>query len=303
MLAQDQPLISVIMPFYSKSYFDLDTTISSILNQDYNKIEVVIVDDCSPISAKDCITKYKGDSRVIIIRNDFNRRGGVSRNIGIEHANGEFVSFIDHDDAWYSNKLSEQYSLFDTLKNNHPDQNIVIYSKCRVIDGDCSYIYPKNAKRTEESVSEYLFCSLGLIQTSGIFLKRELAICAGFEDIKRHQDYQFCFSLEKEGAAFYMCDKPLYDFIQIPKLNDYNFSIDWLDDHKESFSEQSEQGFKKNVVIRSMISNKHWLKAFKYASFNNLARSFFWQFSLYFLKKNLPKRLISIVQVKIRKRK
>ena len=89
--------ISVIVPVY-KVENELDRCVSSILNQTYKNIEIILVDDGSPDRCPKLCDEYsKKDSRVRVIHK---KNGGLSsaRNNGLKHATGEFILYVDSDD-------------------------------------------------------------------------------------------------------------------------------------------------------------------------------------------------------------
>lgn len=91
-------LITVIVPVYNvKNY--LNACINSILEQTYSNLEIILVDDGSTDGSQDICDFYaKKDIRVKVFHT---KNGGVARarNIGLEHATGDFISFIDSDDV------------------------------------------------------------------------------------------------------------------------------------------------------------------------------------------------------------
>lgn len=90
-------MISVIVPVYKAEKF-LDRCVSSILNQTYKNLELILVDDGSPDKSPEmCDGFAKKDSRVKVIHK---KNGGVStaRNAGLEVAAGDYIAFVDSDD-------------------------------------------------------------------------------------------------------------------------------------------------------------------------------------------------------------
>lgn len=90
-------LISVIVPVYNVENY-LCKCVDSIINQTYNNLEIILVDDGSTDgSASICDEYVLKDSRVKVIHKE---NGGVSsaRNIGIAEASGEYICFVDSDD-------------------------------------------------------------------------------------------------------------------------------------------------------------------------------------------------------------
>ena len=91
------PLVSIIVPVYN-SVAHLDACVSSILDQDYPRIEVILVDDgSSDGSGLICDRFAAADERVVVIHRD---NGGIAaaQNSGLDAATGELVTFCDNDD-------------------------------------------------------------------------------------------------------------------------------------------------------------------------------------------------------------
>ncbi|WMN87502.1 glycosyltransferase family 2 protein [Vibrio parahaemolyticus] len=266
--------VSVVIPFYSDTPGRLLKAVNSALSQTIS-VEVIVVDDASPISAESELISLADDSRLTVIRHNTNTNGGVARSTGIKNATGEFIAFLDYDDFWYSEKLELQLDLYkkNACRVKEPEK-IVIYSRCFIVDGKRRLLRPKRAMLENESVSDYLFCEKQIIQTSGIFLRATTAKFVGFDNLKRHQDYQFCLSLESIGCKFFMLEQPSYEFVQVPKLNDYNFSIKWLQQYGKYLTTDANRGFKSLVLLRSMVSHWHIRKAFTFAVKQHLISDF-----------------------------
>lgn len=258
----NKPLVSIVIPFYSNTSGLLIKSVTSACCQTLDNIEVIVVDDFSPVIAADELVKTD-DPRIKIIRHIKNCNGAIARNTGIDAAKGDFIAFLDYDDIWYPNKLTEQLRLYNKVAVNV--DNPVIYSRCKIIDGSRIKTRPVRAIAENERVGDYLFFSRQIIQTSGIFLKTSMAKKVRFDNLKRHQDYQFCLSLEAHGCQFFMLQQPSYDFIQIHKLNDFLFSKDWLSRYEKFLGQRSIKGFKYLVILRSMVANKKYIASFKYS--------------------------------------
>ena len=109
-------LVSVIIPFYKKRKF-ISETLSSILEQTYENIEIVIVyDDLEKDDLNFLRKNFSENDKIRIIVNDRNLGAGLSRNKGIASAKGIYVGFIDADDLWSKEKISKQISFMK--KNN-----------------------------------------------------------------------------------------------------------------------------------------------------------------------------------------
>lgn len=108
MTQRKHPLISVITPAYNAERF-IDETIESVLQQTYPHWEMVIVDDCSTDKTVDIVENYvKQDQRIKLITLDTNSGSAVARNTAMDHAQGDYIAFLDSDDVWFPEKLTKQ---------------------------------------------------------------------------------------------------------------------------------------------------------------------------------------------------
>lgn len=119
-------LISVIVPVYNVEAY-LDKCISSIVNQTYRNLEIILVDDGSPDNCPAMCDAWKEkDSRIVVLHK---KNGGLSdaRNAGTGTAHGEFISFIDGDD-WIEPRFFE--ILQHELEAQNADVAAVQYRLC-----------------------------------------------------------------------------------------------------------------------------------------------------------------------------
>lgn len=102
------PLVSVIVPLFNAQNV-LAETITSVLKQTHDNLEIIIVDDCSDDNSYNIASSLAViDPRIQLIRNEKNSGPGFSRLKGIRVSSGHFIAFIDSDDLWESDKLSTQ---------------------------------------------------------------------------------------------------------------------------------------------------------------------------------------------------
>lgn len=110
-------LISIIVPVYNVEQY-LDRCVESIVNQTYQNLEIILVDDGSPDACPAlCDAWAEKDSRIRVIHKP---NGGLSdaRNAGMAVATGEFISFIDSDD-WVAPQFYEK--LLEVIKRDGSD--------------------------------------------------------------------------------------------------------------------------------------------------------------------------------------
>lgn len=140
-------LISIIVPVYKVEKY-LENCILSLLNQTYENIEIILIDDGSPDnSGKICDEYAEKDERIKVIHGE-NAGVSVARNIGIENASGQYLAFIDSDDYVEKTMIERLYTL---IKNNE-----AAISACNVI----KFIEGEELKTNENLEEKTKFCSV-----------------------------------------------------------------------------------------------------------------------------------------------
>ena len=103
-----QGLVSIITPVF-KAEKVIEQTIHSVQAQTYKDWEMLLIDDCSPDHSGQIIQKMaETDARIKYHRLPRNSGAAVARNTAIEHAQGEYLAFLDSDDLWVPTKLERQ---------------------------------------------------------------------------------------------------------------------------------------------------------------------------------------------------
>ena len=123
---QEHPIISVVVPIYNVEKY-LRKCIDSLINQTFERIEIILVDDGSPDSCPEICDEYKLIySNIKVIHKE---NGGLvsARRIGIQNAVGDYICFVDGDD-WVQNQHFERIAQA-IIENNCPD--IVIFGLTR----------------------------------------------------------------------------------------------------------------------------------------------------------------------------
>ncbi|GLQ53670.1 glycosyltransferase family 2 protein [Devosia nitrariae] len=112
----DEPRVSVITIFLNGERF-IEEAVESVLTQDFDSFELILVDDGSTDGstaiAKGYAARYPDRVRYLDHPNHANHGMSASRNRGLDAARGEYIAFIDADDVWSANKLSEQVAIMD----------------------------------------------------------------------------------------------------------------------------------------------------------------------------------------------
>jgi teichuronic acid biosynthesis glycosyltransferase TuaG len=106
-------LFSIIIPTYNREN-QISATIESVLNQTFDKFEILVIDNHSTDLTKDKVLSFK-DKRIKFHQNEKNLERCYSRNKGVELAKGEYILFLDSDDYFEKNHLQ---NWFDCIINN-----------------------------------------------------------------------------------------------------------------------------------------------------------------------------------------
>ncbi|NMG06810.1 glycosyltransferase family 2 protein [Brasilonema sp. UFV-L1] len=115
--------VSVIIPVYKVEKY-VAATIQSVLAQTYENFELLIIDDGSPDKSIEICQQFT-DNRIKIIRQE-NRGVAAARNLGIRHAQGEYLAFLDADDLWVPEKLEKHVEHL----NNSPAVGVSFCRSC-----------------------------------------------------------------------------------------------------------------------------------------------------------------------------
>ena len=152
----DSPLLTIAVAVYNTEKY-LKDCMDSVVNQTYQNLEIICVNDCSTDNSLEILEEYAAkDKRIKIINNEKNLGLGVVRNIGMDAAHGEYILFIDSDD-WLDLTTCEK--LITKAKEN--DADVVFYFAYQ-IDGNkkegwkkfCDVSYPLSVKDRKALIKE-----------------------------------------------------------------------------------------------------------------------------------------------------
>ena len=100
-------LVSIIMPSWNTEKF-IGESIQCVINQTYQKWELLIVDDCSTDNTDEVVKPFLSDARIKYLKNEKNSGAALTRNKALREAQGEWIAFLDSDDLWMPEKLERQ---------------------------------------------------------------------------------------------------------------------------------------------------------------------------------------------------
>lgn len=184
-------LISIITPCYNADKY-LRETINSAISQTYKDWELIIVDDCSIDNSADIIKEFaSNDSRIKYFKTDMpSGSPTLPRNIGINHASGRFITFLDADDVMLPTKLQNQIQCF-----THDNVAMVFsnYEKmeCDGTRNDRIITVPKTLTYRKLLESGYVGCPTIMFDSSKVGKMQFMKTA--------QEDYVFALSILKKG--------------------------------------------------------------------------------------------------------
>lgn len=101
--------VSVVIPFYNRPK-ETTEAIKSALAQTHHRLEIIAIDDKSTVGLKEIKEIVKSDNRIKLVKNTHRKGAGGARNTGIDLATGEYIAFLDSDDLFLPEKITEQLS-------------------------------------------------------------------------------------------------------------------------------------------------------------------------------------------------
>lgn len=185
-------LISVIIPTY-KNRGGLLNAINSVLEQDYQNIEVIVVDDNDPSSkyrmeTENLMIQFRDREQIRYIKHNKNLNGAVARNTGVRYSNGQIISFLDDDDIFKPTKLKLQYEYL--MSSNFS----AVY--CGVIINDII----QNPTKEGDLSKEILMLQSQIYTPTIMIYKSVYNQLNGFNSkYRRHQDYEFLLRFFEKG--------------------------------------------------------------------------------------------------------
>ncbi|NEP60707.1 MAG: glycosyltransferase [Symploca sp. SIO2G7] len=193
------PTISVIIPAYNAED-TIKETVVSILNQTFTDFELIVINDGSQDSTLEVVSSIS-DSRIRVF--SYSNAGvSAARNRGIAEARGEYISFIDADDLWTSDKLESQLT---ALQANA--QAAVAYSWTDWIDESGQFLRPGSHIKSNGNVySELLFRDFVASGSNPLIRKEAFTKVGGFdESLTPAADWEMWLRLANK-----------YEFVNVP---------------------------------------------------------------------------------------
>ena len=204
-----RPLVSVVVPAYNAETF-LERTLQSVRDQSYCHLEALVVDDGSRDRTPEIVQAVaQQDPRIKLLQQP-NSGVAAARNLGIQHARGEFIAPIDADDLWHPHALEKMVALF---KTSNPQVGVV-YTWSMDVDEQAQSTGGFHAATVTGNVHKTLICHNFLGNASSTLIRKAcLDQLGGYNPEFRGQNAQGC-----EDWDLYLRLAEHYDFAVVPEF-------------------------------------------------------------------------------------
>ena len=297
--AEDFYEVSLIIPTYNRAQY-ITQAIDSVLRQNINSLEILVVDDGSTDNTKDVLENYSDKIRYIRKRN-----GGVAaaRNHGIRLARGKYIAFLDSDDLFRPGKLEKQLQYM----NKHPE-TVLVYCWHKYFRPNISFFCAFQYRASGKVYPKILhLCSVAPLKTPTIFVRRDVLVkCNGFDESMALAEDTDLWCRVSEHGPFGCIPEVLLDV----RLHDNNLSDTtetstaisvWLRIIEKAFQSDQNLGrfFKRKA--KAIIFYHAWEKSLRDHTPNSwkylLYSLFLWPFLFIHLVGKVSKSIISNIKI------
>ena len=203
-----KPIVSIIIPVYNGSNY-LKQAIESAINQDYEFLEIIVVDDGSDDSGETSeIAKSYGDR--IKYFEKINNGVASALNFGISKMKGDFFSWLSHDDLYTPDKLSKQIDFL--IKNNLSTDKTILFSNFHLIDYEGKIFHSTNLEPGNSSNFRAWLAAYSYLNGCTLLIPRILFDLVGQfnENLKHTQDYDLLFRMSYHANFIFHDDTIVY---------------------------------------------------------------------------------------------
>ena len=202
------PKISVIVPIYKVEAY-LEDCVNSLLSQTFKDFELILINDGSPDNCDAMIHAYaKQDARIVAIHQE-NAGLSAARNTGIDHAKGEYLTFIDSDDWVHPTYLKTLYNL---TKTHEADIVVVNHQPTHTFTTELEDVSVKPKVYDQRQAIEALYGpnDVAMSVAWGKLFHRTLFSTLRFEVGKLHEDEFFNYRIYDQATRVVFLNQTLY---------------------------------------------------------------------------------------------
>jgi glycosyltransferase involved in cell wall biosynthesis len=257
-------IVSIVLPTYNGKDF-LKKSIDSCLNQTYQNIELIIVNDCSIDSTEEIILSYT-DSRIKYIKNETNLKLPKSLNIGFQNASGDYLTWTSDDNYFDENAIAKMVLALEELKVDLVCAPYFTIDNNEVVTGE----------RTVGKQSDVLIENV--VKACFLYKKEVHQKLNGYDpSLFLVEDYDFWIRASFENFKFHQLNEKLYYYrfhdnsLTVTRRNDISNALyHLLQAHEALFREKNKKEFLKAELYLKLanlasLNSENALKYFKKA--------------------------------------
>jgi glycosyltransferase involved in cell wall biosynthesis len=194
-MQKDSPLVSIVMPVHNGQKYIFEA-MDSCLNQTYENIEIIVVNDESNDNTLEILNKYsKISNKVKVISVSKKENLGQVINEGIRIATGKYIARIDADDIMFHERIKDQVEF---LENN--SDVVLVGGQVEIINKEGKYVRDRKYPLIDSELRRNLFIFQAFAHPA-IMMKKEILNTIGLypEDTSKVEDVKLMFLLSKQG--------------------------------------------------------------------------------------------------------
>jgi len=187
-------LVSIITPSFNQAQY-LEQTLCSVLEQDYPRIEYIVIDGASTDGSVDVVRKYEDRLTYWVSEKDSGQAEAINK--GLARATGEIIAWLNSDDYYLPNAIFAVVKVFE----ENPDV-VMVYGDMLAVDENGQTI---NTLKYKQLTLEDLLC-FQIIGQPGVFFRREVYEKIGGLDTTFHflLDHHFWIRIAQQGKILHI---------------------------------------------------------------------------------------------------
>ena len=196
------PKVTVIMPCYNAERY-VSQALESVLAQNYHDFQVVVGNDGSTDNTASILEQFSDRVKIVNHPDAGNHGQAATYNLCLQHAESEYIAFIDNDDLWEPDKLQRQVDILD----RHPEVGLV-YANGDIINADDKVLYLFLGPQHEETnrIGQILLdCYIRTPST--VMVRHEILKQAGDFKIGIVPDHDMWIRIKELTDFYYINDK------------------------------------------------------------------------------------------------
>ncbi len=223
------PKVTVVIPCYNRGRY-ITETITSVLQQTYGNIELIVVDDGCTDNSREILETFTGRIRLLEHPGRVNKGQSAALNLGINASQSKYLAFLDSDDLFAPEKIAKQV---DYLQQ-HPEVGLV-YANGHTIDehGNTIYrIYGDDHQEPSDPNRVLLDCYLFL--PTNALLRREVLDRAGLfeESFRSAQDHDLAIRIFEVTRVGYLAECLFFYRRHQESISQKNAMLRWKNGYK-----------------------------------------------------------------------